>query len=521
MATCKRRSDDCKASECSTNQTFDCLDIPNSVVLCDFYGRVKSLLACNCANYYGVSGDILIGRCIYTCQSKVLQYLDLPAHEVEWNVKLCDQFQRKGPLCGQCKDSFYLPVYSYDMTCVHCTDNSDWWKFVLIAFFPLTIFYVFLVVFKINIHSSFLLGYVFYCQAVTTLPLGRILYISTRSNTAMKLFTYIIGSFYSVWNLDFFRFFSPNICLQTDTLATACLDIVVAAYPLFLLLLTYGLIIAYDKNVPIIVLLWKPFSKCLKYIEHSSSLKGSLIDSFSTFFYLFAIKSISVCTDVLTPVQTHRLSSNGVTSEYRLYIDASLPFLVRSHISYAIVGLVIVSVVGVLPSILLLFYPFKFFQHLLLYMPQSWRLSVSIFVDTMQCCYKDGTEEGTRDYRWLSGFFFGSRLVFAVLYGLTLNSSFLVLNAIILTVFIMALIIINPYKDQYGELNTSVTLYLILLASFSVMCDAYGRYVQVNIVVCTIIVALAIMPLIYTCYLSVHHLYHHFIVKSCINQHVA
>ena len=58
-----------------------------------------------------------------------------------------------------------------------------------------------------------------------------------------------MGTFYSIWNLDFFRFFSSDICLQTGSLATISLELVVAIYPVLLILITYGLILMYDRNV--------------------------------------------------------------------------------------------------------------------------------------------------------------------------------------------------------------------------------------------------------------------------------
>ena len=46
-------------------------------------------------------------------------------------------------LCGKCKDGHYPLAYFYNMNCVEYQDGkSNWWKFVLAAFLPLTVFYL-------------------------------------------------------------------------------------------------------------------------------------------------------------------------------------------------------------------------------------------------------------------------------------------------------------------------------------------------------------------------------------------
>ena len=56
-------------------------------------------------------------------------------------------------------------VYSFDMNCVECpSGKSNWWRFVLVAFLPLTVFYFVILLFKINVTSSHLHGFVYFSQ---------------------------------------------------------------------------------------------------------------------------------------------------------------------------------------------------------------------------------------------------------------------------------------------------------------------------------------------------------------------
>lgn len=487
---------------------FNCLDVPDSAVLCNSNGSINRVLTCTCVTYNRDHNTLTIGNCIYNCYPQVYYwdtYSVLPSNVSDWNGLMCDRYNRRGMLCGQCKHDHYVPVYSYNVACVLCSHNKDWWKLIFVAILPLTVFYMFIMIFKINIHSSYLQGYVFYCQAVTILPLSRNLQvIGTREAGIFKYYVYVLGSIYGIWNLDFFRFFSPDICLQTGSLVTTSVDLIIAAYPIILLILTYILIKAYDKKIQIIVLLWKPFKMLLERFDSSFNYKTSLIDSFSTFYFLIGMKCMNVCADLLLPVELYFLSSDHVTSEYRLYYDPAMTYFGTSHLPYAIMALGVFFIVGLFPTLLMLIYPFQYFQKLLKLLPQIWRIYMNTFVDNVQCCYKDGTEKGGRDSRWLSGFVFGTPMMFMIVYGFTFNSSFFVLFAIILTVLILLLILVNPYKEKYSDVSTSTIIHFLLIASCYVMCDAHGISERPAIITYILLFVITILPFIYIVSKSFH-----------------
>ena len=102
-------------------------------------------------------------------------------------------------------------------------------SFVLKAFLPLTVFYCVVLVFRINVHSTYLQVYVLYSQAITVIFLAHNLVLMVKEDRLwLKYLTYSTGTLYGVWNLDFFRFFSADICLQTGSLATVSLELVIA-----------------------------------------------------------------------------------------------------------------------------------------------------------------------------------------------------------------------------------------------------------------------------------------------------
>ena len=129
-------------------ETNYCHMWPDNIFTCNSNGQPDNvtLLTTYCATYDEDTGSVEVGSCIYNegnIRSKVLIYASLPRNVSELNEFMCGElFNRTGTLCGDCKDGYYPLVYSFDMNCVECPNgNSNWWKFFLAAFFPLTVFF--------------------------------------------------------------------------------------------------------------------------------------------------------------------------------------------------------------------------------------------------------------------------------------------------------------------------------------------------------------------------------------------
>ena len=125
---------------------------------------------------------------------------------------------------------------------------------------------------------------------------------------------------------------------------------------------------------------------------------------FATTFLLTNVKFQSVSFDLLTPVVVYHLNATGNwTYSIRLFYDPTVPYFGSRHLPYAIVGVIIVLLFAILPVLLLVLYPFRCFQKLLNQFPFRWYI-LHTFVDLFYGSYKDGTQPGTRDYRWFHSF---------------------------------------------------------------------------------------------------------------------
>ena len=99
-------------------------------------------------------------------------------------------------------------------------------------------------------------------------------------------------------------------------------------------------------------------------------IKTSLVDAFITFLYLSSVKFMSVSFDLLAPVHVKQLDSVGnETESWHLYYDATIPYFGKKHIPYAVLALSVLTLFTILPTLVLLFYPFACFQKVLNTLP--------------------------------------------------------------------------------------------------------------------------------------------------------
>ena len=205
------------------------------------------------------SWSVVAGACFYNCEngsSYDKLYHRLPSNVSKLNEAMCGSLNQQGRLCGQCKDGYLPPVYSYDLTCRKCSPASYHWViYILVAFLPLTVFLLIVLWFRISATSARMNAFVTVSQIIATPANVRTVITATSHSHPMLLGVLCtFATLYGIWNLDFFRTVIPHICLQVTTLQTLALDYVLAVYPMAVLAITYFLIELHACNfVPITV----------------------------------------------------------------------------------------------------------------------------------------------------------------------------------------------------------------------------------------------------------------------------
>ena len=433
---------------CNSEKRCQCDRGHTTTIICDNQAQVSAILNCNCATYDIESKSTYAGPCFYNCLmrgSPFARIEELPKNpETLINNSACTYFHRTGLLCGDCEEGYSPLVLSYNLSCVECPDgHKNWWKFILVGFVPLTVFYLFIVIFNINVTSSRLHGVVWYSQFISSPAFVRIVLLVLSIDRKYLKVAKVLVAFYSLWNLDIFRSILPNICLHVTTLQAFTLEYLVAFYPFLLILISYLLIVLYDRRVPVIVTLWKPVNKVLVIFRKSWDIRTSVLDSFATFFLLSYIKIINVTADILIPTQIFQISSNK--SKFGVYYSPGVSYLGDEHLPYAILAIILVTLFVSVPTIIFILYPCQFFHKFLSLFPINWHF-LHAFVDSFQGCYKDGTEPGTHDCRWFSVPMLLVWPIFCIVYSLTLSTMFFVYCLITLLILLIAMINIQPLK---------------------------------------------------------------------------
>ena len=234
------------------------------------------------------------------------------------------------------------------------------------------------------------------------------------------------------------------------------------AYLLFLVVLTYVLIELHARNTYVIVLLWKPFNKCVSKVRRSLDPKASIFNAFSTFILLSLSKVLFMSSLLL--YTTHYLWP-------RDYYDPTKPSLRHTHYFLPVITLLIAFTF--LPSLLLLLYPIKCLRRFLYFVCCRQLHCIQAFADTFQGYYKDGTD-GTRDYRSLASLQFIFRVVLNLgnrwfLPGLQIVNG-MKYTIVMLIALSVCYFTFQPYKESY--MNTTEAILYCIVAALSVLISS-------------------------------------------------
>ena len=431
---------------------------------CDFF----RLLRCYCVT----SDELLslpissvphfvIGECIYGCfdidYTTQYQNVNLSSHN-----GICSKLNREGILCGQCREGYGVPAYSFSLKCVHCGNESLWTtipRYVLVAYGPLTLFLAMIVVFTVSVNSAPLRGWILVCQILSSNFLMYYVVLDDEFNSKYVPLvpTKIFASVYGVWNLDFFRFTYTPFCLHPSltTLQVMSLDYIIAAYPLVLIVVMYVLVELYSRNFRPMVLLGRLFHHCCVCFRHRLDIRTSLIDAFGTFFSLSFVKFLSTTANLLASAEVW---DNENKHSWHVYFEGSKQPFKGGHIPYAVMATLVLFFCNILPLVLMMLYSFPRGQIVLKLFPGSVQRAIYPFVDNILACYKDGTN-GNRNCRFFSVVYYSALIGSLISLQFAKNSVMTGWNAYVCIVAGMLVAVIQPYKSKvYNTVDIVLTL---------------------------------------------------------------
>ena len=382
--------EECPLWTIPSNGTCVCADPVNEIVKCDPVTKALFIKSFRCMTADSNLNPV-VAACLYNDNVNSITHPDYKKITVnstaQINEETCGVYKRKGLMCGQCIKDYGFPAYSYRVVCVKCVDYKyNWLKYIAVAYLPLTVFLMGIVIFKISANSGLLVGYVTVNQMIGTYSMARlymfVIYnIPERKDWWMQR---LLVTLYSIWNLDFFRVLEEwAFCLHPNmsALAILSLDYLVAIYPMIAIILTYIIV----QKFSYVSSLGKPLNKCLHLFKRDWNVGSSLIEAFATLILLSQVKILNVTFNIVTPIFFYNI--NGTHGHPHVYNDPHVVYLSKQHLPYFVLAIAMSFIFNFLPFLLISVYSCACFQKCL-----NWtglrHPALSIFMDAFQGSYK-------------------------------------------------------------------------------------------------------------------------------------
>ncbi len=479
------------SAKCSCGETFD------GKLRCQQDEQIGMVVG-NCMTQ--TENQTLIGLCPYTVHNVDLiqsLYTTMPKNISKLEYFMCGHMNRTGVLCSQCKPGLHLAVLSYQRECIECSNTARGVAlFLFLAFVPTTVFFFIVMSCKIDISSGPMNAILCLLQVILSQVNQNPTDYIFRSQDPLSYYpVLVLLTVYGIWNLDYFRFVIPPFCISPSltSLPAQTLEYVIAIYPLVLVVATYICVELYDNGNYLVVRAWLPFRRLFDYqCFRDLNIKHSLITTFATFLLLAYTRLSFISKSILN--YTLLKNSRGETVDTVMAMDASISYLSRPHIPYVILAVFMVAIFNLLPFLLLLFYPTKWFQQLLGCFPHvNWH-PLHAFMDIFQGCYKNGTN-GTRDYRYFAAFYILLRLL--ILIPIDDHSISAIRLVFIPLLYSFLLAVLKPYQNNIYNIWDTFCFFVYTLNQLWLLCSTYDSHLPLEIVYVTFMVVV-----IYSCSIS-------------------
>ena len=463
----------CPPGFVSQGNSCVCANWPDGIITCDNDSLTASIQIGYCMTYDNETEEVRAGFCRQTFfrNDSMKFYYPLPTEVSALNDHVCGPSNRKGLLCGECKDGFAVPPF-FTINCINCASVSNGWiKFISFTYLPITMIFTVIVVFAISVVSGPVNSFIFYAQITASpfLGIGFVMSVLGAQGTSTypnRMSTVVVDTLYNFWNLYILEVIIPPFCL-TNHLSTSqayALDYMVAFYPLVVIVFLYVCIRLHAGDFRPVVYCWKPFLKCFLRFRRSVDPRTSIIDAFATFILLSYVKLLFVAGRFLYPARL--FNGQGKTLKTLVFAyDASIQFFHTEHLPLAVLSIIVLLTFSAVPPIVLIFYQAAFFQKCLTRCKMNSQV-LRTFVEAFQGCYKDGTN-GTRDCRYFAGLYFILRTAVVLSFGTVPHA--MIGSALLYWCSAVLFALVQPYKVHLYNVVDAVifalmgTIYILIM----------------------------------------------------------
>jgi hypothetical protein len=284
-------------------------------------------------------------------------------------------------------------------------------------------------------------------------------------NGTLRSTSKVFLTLYGVFNLEFFHHAVDPFCISSRLTSThiALLGYVAAFYPFLLTALMWVGIELHDSNFRPVVILWKPFRRCIVQLRQGWETKRDITDVFASFFILSYTKIMSQTLIMLSTDKLYNYSMIAFEREpyssYVLNADSSITVGSTIYVCIFIFAGLICLVFNIFPALLLTLSPFQWFRSVLSKCKLN-TIAINYFLTKFHHSYRDGLDGG-KDMRSFSGLHLFLRIAL-IAPVLLLRSIFHIdvwfLRGIILSITALLVSLCRPYKQMHTNVLDSVLL---------------------------------------------------------------
>ena len=197
------------------------------------------------------------------------------------------------------------------MNCVNCSRGMSRYGvllYLLVQLIPTTVIFMSLVIFRFNITSGPLLGYILFCQILSavdkwcTINNFILMYVSSSLNLLM-LISITVANF---WTLMFTRLYFIPFCVseKLTLIDIQLMQFFISTYPLVLVISACILVELHSRSWRIVRLMCRPFELLLKKANITLVVTSDAI--FRAFASLFLLSNFSTMFGIV------KLSGKGI-----------------------------------------------------------------------------------------------------------------------------------------------------------------------------------------------------------------
>ena len=358
-----------------------------------------------------------------------------------------------------CTSDTGVPINN--LTCINCTQYSKYGiiLFIVLELIPMTLMVIVIIIFNIQLTNGSINAVVFYSQLIAIIY--SINGLNSSIHYSITIFQHLSAIPNYIFNLDFTPFLLNYIPLcisdHMSPLGAISFWYVIGFYPLLLLLLLYIWMTLYYKGYKCVVFITRPFHRCMARFWSMTGIEPSFTRSIPSIYIL--------CFTQLTATSFKILSFDiGSNFDVVFYYDAKQGYFHKWHGLAGSIAIIVLLFLIILPTLCILFYPFKWFQKLLDCLHLRKPLLITL-ADVFTGPYKNGTEN-TFDYRFMAGLYLLARIIVLSQFIIGYQQYYVIAVPIALSICSIALVaiflIFRPFQKTVHNFTEYSTVSLII-----------------------------------------------------------